>query len=227
MDFGQSFCIRPIDKLVRYSNNARTHGEAQIAQIASSIKEFGFTNPVLIDDRNMIIAGEGRVLAAKKLNLQSVPCIVLVGLTAAQKAAYAIADNKLALNSAWDMDKLRAELMDLSGFELDVTLTGFSSVELLELCRELEGDVGDVASGSSDCPASNVHEGAQADWAGMPDFEQPNDKPFRTVLVHLHDQAAVDAFTKAIGQKLTDKTKYVWFPQQVKKTTASMEVVYA
>jgi hypothetical protein len=119
--------------LVPYARNARTHSENQVAQIARSIKEFGFTNPVLIDADNGIIAGHGRVMAAQTLGLETVPCIRLGYLTDAQKRAYIIADNQLALNASWDDDLLRAELLDLQGIELDMDLLGFDLEEREDL----------------------------------------------------------------------------------------------
>ena len=93
---------RKVSDLIPYVNNSRIHSEEQVIQICSSIKEFGFTNPVLIDEENGIIAGHGRLMAAKKLKLKTVPCIVLAGLSEAQKKAYVIADNSIALNRSWD-----------------------------------------------------------------------------------------------------------------------------
>ena len=127
---------RPVAALVLYARNARTHRPEQVAQIAGSIREFGFTNPVLIDEAGGIIAGHGRVLAAQKLGLDAVPCIVLAHLTKTQRRAYVLADNKLALNAGWDDELLRIELSDLKldGFDLD--LTGFSELELGTLLAE-------------------------------------------------------------------------------------------
>ena len=122
--------------LIPYARNSRTHSEAQTAQIAGSIKEFGFTNPVLIDADNGIIAGHGRVMAAQKLGLDEVPCIRLGYLTEAQKRAYVIADNKLALNSGWDQDMLINELRGLKEEDFDLSLTGFDDAELAELLAE-------------------------------------------------------------------------------------------
>ena len=99
--------------LIPYINNSRTHSDKQVTEIASSIKEFGFTNPVLIDKENTIIAGHGRLLASKKLGLKEVPTILLENLTEAQKKAYIIADNKLALNAGWDEELLSIELKEL------------------------------------------------------------------------------------------------------------------
>jgi ParB-like chromosome segregation protein Spo0J len=119
-----------IDALVPYARNSRTHSAEQVAQIAGSIKEFGFTNPVLIDADGGIIAGHGRVLAARKLGLAEVPCIRLGYLTEIQKRAYVIADNKLALNAGWDEEALRLELGDLRAADVDLSLTGFDGEEI-------------------------------------------------------------------------------------------------
>jgi len=120
----------PVENLIPYARNSRTHSDAQVAQIAASIKEFGFTNPVLIDEADGIIAGHGRLLAARKLGMTEVPCLRLGYLSEIQKRAYVIADNKLALNSGWDDEMLKLEFADLKEFGFDVTLTGFSDEEL-------------------------------------------------------------------------------------------------
>jgi len=129
-----------IDKLIPYVNNSRTHSDDQIAQVAASIKEFGFTNPVLTDGENGIIAGHGRVLAARKLGMNQVPCIELSHLTKNQRKAYIIADNKLALNSGWDDELLKIELDELDTDGFDISLTGFTPEELDALIvTEVEG----------------------------------------------------------------------------------------
>ena len=119
-----------LDALIPYARNSRTHSENQVAQIAASIKEFGFTNPVLIDETGSIIAGHGRVMAARKLAITDVPSIRLTHLTEAQKKAYVIADNKLALNAGWDDEMLAVELTDLKDMGFDLDLTGFSTDEI-------------------------------------------------------------------------------------------------
>lgn len=119
-----------IDSLIPYAKNSRTHSSEQIAQVADSIKSFGWTNPVLIDEAGGIIAGHGRVMAAKTLDISVIPCIRLSHLTEAQKRAYVIADNKLALNAGWNEDLLAEELMALRDSGLDLGLTGFSDKEL-------------------------------------------------------------------------------------------------
>lgn len=121
---------RNTDELIPYARNARTHSESQIAQIAASIKEFGFNNPILLDGDNGVIAGHGRLLAAQKLGLKQVPCIELSHLTETQKKAYILADNKIALNSGWDFDTLSIELEDLKLNDINVELTGFNLEEI-------------------------------------------------------------------------------------------------
>jgi len=125
-----------IEDLIPYCNNSRTHSEEQIAQIASSIKEFGWTNPILVDKSKGIIAGHGRLLAAKKLKLTEVPVIELTHLTETQKKALIIADNRLALNAGWDNELLTIELNELlaDGFALDIL--GFDIEELKTLLDE-------------------------------------------------------------------------------------------
>lgn len=125
-----------VKDLIPYVNNSRTHSEEQVTQVASSIKEFGFTNPILIDEKNGVIAGHGRLMAAKKLGLDSVPCIVLEGLTDAQKKAYVIADNQLALNSEWDLDALKLEIDHLQEVDFDIDLLGFDDEFLSGILEE-------------------------------------------------------------------------------------------
>ena len=122
-----------VSDLIPYANNSRLHSDEQVLQIASSIKEFGFLNPIIVDGDNGIIAGHGRVMAAKKLGIEELPCVDASHLTEAQKKAYVIADNKLALNSEWDYDVLRIELNILDDFGFDLDLTGFGADELAEL----------------------------------------------------------------------------------------------
>lgn len=122
--------VVPIQKLIPYASNSRTHSEDQIAEIAGSIREFGFTNPVLIGNDDTIYAGHGRVMAARKLGMESVPCIRLAHLTSIQAKAYVIADNKLALNAGWDEKTLKAELELLKTEDFNIDLLGFSDEEL-------------------------------------------------------------------------------------------------
>lgn len=127
---------RSVSALVPYARNARTHSEEQVAQIAASIREWGWTVPVLVDEDGGLIAGHGRVLAARKLGLTEIPVMVAAGWTEAQKRAYVLADNKLALNAGWDAELLRVELTDLQAFDFDLGLTGFSDDELAALIAD-------------------------------------------------------------------------------------------
>jgi hypothetical protein len=158
----------PTDTLIPYARNTRTHSEAQVAQIAGSIREFGFTNPVLIDGENGIIAGHGRVLAAQKLGLGKVPCIRLSHLTDTQRRAYIIADNKLALNAGWDEELLGLELADLRQEGFDLELTGFDGDELGQF---------------------------DAEEVAMPTLADGDKQPFQQKTFTLHDEQAeeVDA----------------------------------
>ena len=119
-----------VSKLIPYAKNSRTHDDAQVAQLAASIKEFGWTNPILVDGDKGVIAGHGRLLAARKLGYDKVPVIELKHMTEAQKRAYVIADNKLALNAGWDNNFLALELQDLKDQDFDLTLLGFDDKEL-------------------------------------------------------------------------------------------------
>ncbi len=123
---------RSVDALVPFANNSRTHSEDQVARIAGSIREFGFNNPVLVDGGNGIIAGHGRVLAARKLGMDTVPVIELGHLTEAQKRAYILADNKLAEQAGWDKELLSLELADLGELGFDLGEIGFEGAELDE-----------------------------------------------------------------------------------------------
>jgi ParB-like chromosome segregation protein Spo0J len=155
----------PIERLIPYARNSRTHSDAQVAQVAASIREFGFTNPVLIDGADGIIAGHGRVMAARKLGLEKVPCIRLAHLTETQKRAYIIADNKLALNSGWDEEMLALELAELREEDFDLGLIGFSDDEI----------------GAFD-----------VDEADMPELSSEDKQPFQQITFTVHDEQAED-----------------------------------
>jgi hypothetical protein len=128
-------------ELVPYVNNSRTHSEQQVQQVAASIKEFGFTNPILIDHDGGIIAGHGRLQAAQLLSLDEVPTITLEGLTGAEKKAYVIADNQLALNAGWDIDSLKLEIEALTELDFDISLLGFDD-DLMDMLNPTEVDLG-------------------------------------------------------------------------------------
>ena len=127
---------RKVSDLVPYANNSRTHSDAQVAQIAASIKEWGWTMPILIDAHGGIIAGHGRVMAAQKLGISEAPCMVADGWTEAQRKAYVIADNQLALNAGWDTDLRKVEMQELDALDFDLTLLGFNVDEIGDILAE-------------------------------------------------------------------------------------------
>lgn len=129
------------DELIPFVNNSRTHDELQVNQIAASIKEFGFTNPILLDGEDGIIAGHGRLQAARLLGLDEVPTIRLDGLDELQKRAYVIADNKLALNAGWDSELLQLEIQNLQDKDFDIGLLGFDEKELMQILGEDDDEV--------------------------------------------------------------------------------------
>ena len=126
----------PVGKLLRYAKNSRTHSDEQVEQLVNSIREFGFTNPVLIDEKNELIAGHGRLAAAEILEMDKVPAIRLSNLSEKQKKAYRIADNKLALNAGWDMQLLAEEVKELMDDDFDIDLLGFNDAELDEMLSD-------------------------------------------------------------------------------------------
>lgn len=186
---------RKASDLKPYAKNSRVHSEAQVAQIAASIKEFGFTQPILVDGKNGVIAGHGRLMAALSIGMAQVPVIELSGLTAAQKRAYVIADNKLTENGGWDDALLADELKALGEMGFDLELTGFEDIKLISF----------LAGGESNDPGAH--------WTGMPEFDQEDKTAYRSIQIHFKDQASVDQYAELIGQKITEKTRFVWFPE--------------
>jgi len=158
VNLADKIVMRRIDELIPYASNPRTHSDAQIAQIAASIREFGFTNPVLVDAEQGIIAGHGRVLGARKLGMTLIPTIELAYLTVNQRQAYIIADNKLAENAGWDPEMLRLELGDLKLAGFDLSLTGFGELELASLLADKTEELTDP----DDTPAPPEHPVSQA-----------------------------------------------------------------
>jgi hypothetical protein len=141
-----------VASLEPYARNSRTHSPEQVSKIARSIEQFGFTNPILVDEQGTIIAGHGRVMAAKKLRLTSVPVMVATGWTEAQKRAYVIADNKLGLDAGWDLEILSSEIKALDNLNFDLTLTGFTADELGDLTLKLNPE----PAGSSEAGEMNT-----------------------------------------------------------------------
>lgn len=137
IDFiAEKVSIKPLKDLIPYARNSRKHSNAQIDQIAASMREWGWTNPVLVDENNTILAGHGRVMAAQKLGIENCPVIIAAGWSDDKKRAYVIADNKISENSSWDEDLLKIEIDDLGGF--DVSLLGFSDKEITQLLQNVQ-----------------------------------------------------------------------------------------
>jgi hypothetical protein len=153
----------PLSKLVPYVNNARTHSPEQLTKLRSSLREFGFINPVIIDRDFNVIAGHGRIAAAKEEGITEVPCVFVDYLTEAQKKAYILADNRMALDAGWDEELLRIEIESLQGADFDVSLTGFGEDEIADLFC---GDFRKSFTGGTSTPSSSA--GSIMTSAGRP-----------------------------------------------------------
>jgi hypothetical protein len=186
----------PLNQLILYPKNARTHSETNVAKLARSLEEYGWTNPVLITGASEVIAGHGRILAARKLEMESAPCLRITHLSPAQIKAYRLADNRTALDSDWNMELLAAELRDIGETgEIDLSLTGFEQSELDQFLLDRNGE-----------------NDPNAEWQGMPEFNQPDATAFRAITVNFKDQGAIEEFSRKIGQNITDNTRSIWYP---------------
>lgn len=172
---------RKVDALIPYARNARTHSDEQVAQIAASIKEWGWTTPVLVDEDGGIIAGHGRIMAARKLGIDEVPVMVAAGWSEAQKRAYVLADNKLALNSDWDTLLLNEELAELKELNFDAELTGFTETELEGLANS----------------AINSDEQNEGDGSHL-----VGDERFLLQIEYANENDLAEAYEKALGEGL-------------------------
>lgn len=192
-----------LSDLLPYKDNPRKHTEKQVQQIAESISEFGFINPILVDEKNMILAGHGRYLASQKLELEKVPVVVVDNLTEDQKKALVIADNKIAMNSTWDENLLWEQIRQLNdkGFNLDVL--AFDEMEILPMTD------------------SNTVLDPLAEWEDMPEYSQEDLMAFKTVYVHFRNEQDFIDFQNFINQQMTDKTKSIWYPKQENMDTES------
>jgi hypothetical protein len=210
--------FRPVADLRRDPANARTHDAAQIEAIAASIRRFGWTYPVLCDD--VVRAGHGRLDAAELIYHDPdpdrrvihmapgpgaggarvpdgcVPVLDCSGWSAEERVAYALADNKLPLLAGWDDDALRSQLAVLEDAGFEVALTGFDPGEVTMLV---------AAAGTPTDP--------YAEWSGMPEFDQQDRRPFRSIPVHFGSQDDLDRFLAATGLRVTPQTRYLWYPE--------------
>mgnify|MGYP001159542039 CR=1 FL=1 len=185
--------IKDIEKLKPFKNNPKFHPPEQIKKIRESIRSWGFTIPILIDEESNVIAGHGRLEAAKEEGMLQVPVLIARGWTEEQKKAYVIADNKIAEKAIWDYDALKELLDDLDEFHID--LTGFEKLELDSIFFERQLGITDTG----------------VEWQGMPewDVESP---AFRKMTINFEDEKSVSDFFELIGQDFTDKTKHINFP---------------
>ena len=187
--------MRKLDSLIPFEQNAKLHSDTQIAKIAKSIKSFGFNNPVLIDKESGIIAGHGRVLAAKKLQLKEIPCIVLGHLTETQKKAYIISDNRLGeIGGGWDMEILKREFESLIDQELNFDLEDIGFDDAFTRIFEADDQTG-LGFGAGEL---------------QPDRERYGG--YKSVVVHLANQTDADNLSKLLGQPITKKTRTLCFP---------------
>ena len=193
--------MKHTSKLIPYARNSRVHSEEQVAQIAASIQEWGFTVPILVDEDNTLIAGHGRLMAAQKLELKKVPTMLATGWSDAQKRAYVIADNKLTENSSWDEELLKVEIKQLELDQFDILKIGFGADELADLF--LDKDFGET--------------NAFDEWQDMPEYENEDINYFRTIKVHFDNQEDVDEFAEKTGLKLTENTKFIRYPENIKE----------
>lgn len=184
------------NKIKPFKNNPRLHSDEQIEQIANSIAEFGFRIPIAIDENFTILAGHGRYRAAEIMNMSQVPVVQHNDLSDVQKKAFIIADNKITLNSVWQNDILWDQVKDLDklGFNLDIL--GFNDAELMPMLD------------------SNTVSDFSSEWEGMPEYSSEDLSAYRTIRVHFNTDEDVEAFAKKVGQDITEKTKFIYFPEE-------------
>ena len=199
-----------IDSITPDEKNPRTHPEAQIAKLRASIKRYGFTNPLLIDGEGRLIAGHGRMVAAKLEGMTELPALIILGLTDQQRAALVIDDNQIALGAGWDEQLLAATLKSLDGSEFQAV--GFDDAELSKLL----------------VLADNLKPlDREAEWQkGMPEFRQPDTAAFQSIVVHFRTWDDVQAFAKLVCQEgITENTKMIWHPIQERQVTKDKHYV--
>ena len=195
-----------VAELKPFKDNPRQHTDKQIKQIAKSIEEFGFLNPILIDENNTILAGHGRYMASLQLELEKVPTVSVANLDEEQKKALVIADNKIATNSTWDEDLLWEQIRQLNENGFDLNILAFDQMEILPMLN-----------------ADNVVNDPSTEWVDMPEYEQEDLMPKRTILLHFEKEEDIESFSQLIGQKITDKTKWIWYPEQEEFTVADKQ----
>ena len=192
----------PISKVIPYANNPRRN-EAVVAKVAASIKEFGFRQPVVVDKDMVIIAGHTRLEAARQLGEKKVPIHIADNLTKAQAKAYRLADNRIAQEAEWDYELLSIEMGDLLKGGFDMSVIGFNDAEIADILEDDDSEPTDLSR----------------EWTGMPSFNHEDKTAFRSIIIHMKDQAAVDQFAKTVNLNVTPRTKMLWFPEIEIETT--------
>lgn len=184
-----------LDRIIPYDKNPRQHSAEQIDLLAKSMKDDGVIAPILTDEKGVIIYGHGRRLAAAKNKFKEYPVVVARGWSDEKKRAIRIKDNQIGLISTWDIPLLRQEATDLKLIGYDVELLGF----------------GETMSGW--LVSGDIVDNLDAEWNGMPGFNQEDKTSFKSIVVHFKDQESVDKFAKIVKQKITPKTRSMWYPE--------------
>jgi hypothetical protein len=190
--------MRPLSQIHEYPNNARTHPPAQIEMLASLMKSHGVDQPIAVDDEGVILKGHGRKMAALLAGFEEFPVVVHRGLSDEDKRAMRLQDNQVALLSGWNQSLIRGEITSLKTTGYNLQLLGFEPGQLLAY------SLVDVVNGSNN---------PNAEWSGMPEFDQVDKTAFRSIVIHFKDQKAVDKFAAQIKLKVTPNTRQLWFPE--------------
>ena len=192
-----------VNDIKPFDGNPRKHPEDALKKLVDSINHFGWTNPILLDEDNIIVAGHARLKAAKKAGMEEVPVIKLP-LSGKEAALYNIADNKTQELTEWDWPKLGDLFHELDTGEFDLEITGFSETEISGLMHGLD-------------ESGKINKEEVWKEAGMPGYESEDCTAYKSIIIHFADEAAVGKFAKLIKQTITNKTKYLWFPKLIKE----------
>jgi hypothetical protein len=184
-----------ISSIIPYEHNPRRNADA-VRNVAESLTQFGWRQPIVVDADRVVIVGHTRLLAAQSLGMDTVPVHVAENITPEQARAYRLADNKTGEAATWDNELLKLELEGLTADGVDLSLTGFNDAELAAVFTD-----------------QDVEFNAEDEWQGMPEFEVGLAKAYRTLIVHFKDQQAVDDFLERNNKEISDKTKAIWFPE--------------
>lgn len=206
--------LRSIGEIKNYDKNARNHDAQQIAQIKQSMTEFGFNNPILVDEQDVIIAGHARMRAAKELGLKVVPTIKLTHLSETQKRAYILADNQIAMNATWDLELLKSELSFLASTDFNMPTLGFE-MPMIDIWLSVPPTetVEEEPALEPKQPEEDGEPVEEKDWDGMPEFDQVDKTSVKRLIVHFKTLEDYQNFGQFIDQPLTDKTRSIWYPK--------------